>query len=132
MIKFINENNAKTMDILIKKATVGKIDRCENDKLEIFDVVKQPFWMLVNTTIQAEGSTELEIMVGTIIEILSQELQNYCGNTETQRKGNEEEGPRFSDRVVDLTGAKKLRQFRFKDVLDLETGKRIFELQHEA
>jgi len=94
MIKFINENNAKTMDILIKKATVGKIDRCENDKLEIFDVVKQPFWMLVNTTIQAEGSTELEIMVGTMIEILSQELQNYCGNTETQRKGNEEEGPR--------------------------------------
>jgi len=40
--------------------------------------------------------------------------------------------PRFSDRVVDLTGAKKLRQFRFKDVLDLETGKRIFELEHEV
>merc|ERR1719154_748301 len=94
MIKFINNNNAETMGILIKKATGGQIERCKEEKLEIFGVLKQPFWMLVNTTIQAEGSEELEIMVGTMIEILEQQLENYCGNTETQRKGNQEEGPR--------------------------------------
>jgi len=39
--------------------------------------------------------------------------------------------PRFSDKVTNLTGAKKLKQFRFKDILDLKTGKKIFELEHE-
>ena len=47
--------------------------------------------MLVNTTIQVEGSRELEIMVGTMIEILKQQLENYCGNTETKREENQGE-----------------------------------------
>lgn len=39
--------------------------------------------------------------------------------------------PRFSDKVTTLTSAKKLKQFRFKDILDLKTGKKLFELEHE-
>ena len=46
--------------------------------------------MLVNTTIQVEGSRELEIMVGTMIEILKQQLENYCA-TETKREENQGE-----------------------------------------
>ena len=40
--------------------------------------------------------------------------------------------PRFSDKATNLTGAKKWKQFRFKDILDLKTGKTIFTLEHEV
>ena len=40
MIKYINDNNAETRDILIKKATEGEIDSCDEEKLEIFGVIK--------------------------------------------------------------------------------------------
>lgn len=40
--------------------------------------------------------------------------------------------PRFSDKVMNLNTAKKWKQFRFKDIVDLETGKTIFELEHEC
>jgi len=39
--------------------------------------------------------------------------------------------PRFSDQVDSLEEAQKERQFRFKDILDIETGDRIMELEHE-
>eukprot|EP00587_Corethron_hystrix_P008887 CAMPEP_0113314756 /NCGR_PEP_ID=MMETSP0010_2-20120614/10685_1 /TAXON_ID=216773 ORGANISM="Corethron hystrix, Strain 308" /NCGR_SAMPLE_ID=MMETSP0010_2 /ASSEMBLY_ACC=CAM_ASM_000155 /LENGTH=294 /DNA_ID=CAMNT_0000171097 /DNA_START=104 /DNA_END=988 /DNA_ORIENTATION=+ /assembly_acc=CAM_ASM_000155 len=38
---------------------------------------------------------------------------------------------RFSDKTENLSGARKWKQFRFKDILDLETGEKIFELEHE-
>jgi len=93
MIKYINGNNAEAREILIKKAKEGKIDLCDEEKLEIFGVIKQPFWMLVNTTIQSEGSTELDIMVGTMIEILEQQLESYCSSTKPVRIENQEDGP---------------------------------------
>jgi predicted enzyme related to lactoylglutathione lyase len=40
--------------------------------------------------------------------------------------------PRFSDKVMNLNTAKKWKQFRFKDIVDLETGTPIFELEHEC
>jgi len=40
--------------------------------------------------------------------------------------------PRFSDKVTNLNTAKKWRQFRFKDLLSLEHGRKIFELEHEV
>lgn len=40
--------------------------------------------------------------------------------------------PRFSDKAMSLTGAKKWNQFRFKDILDLKSGKVIFTLEHEV
>lgn len=39
--------------------------------------------------------------------------------------------PRFSDKADTLEKAKELNQFRFKDIVDMDTGKRVFELEHE-
>ena len=39
--------------------------------------------------------------------------------------------PRFSDKAMTLEGAKKWKQFRFKDIVDMKTGKPIFQLEHE-
>ena len=39
--------------------------------------------------------------------------------------------PRFSDRVTNLNTAKKWKQFRLKNVVDIKTGKKILELEHE-
>jgi len=39
--------------------------------------------------------------------------------------------PRFSDNVTSLQGAREWKQFRFKDIVDMETGQVIMELEHE-
>jgi hypothetical protein len=39
--------------------------------------------------------------------------------------------PRFDDKADTLQGAREWKQFRFKDILDMETGEKIFELEHE-
>lgn len=39
--------------------------------------------------------------------------------------------PRFSDKADTLNAARHWKQFRFKDVVDMETGEKIFELEHE-
>lgn len=39
--------------------------------------------------------------------------------------------PRFSDQVDSLEEAQKEQQFRFKDIIDIESGERIMELEHE-
>ena len=40
--------------------------------------------------------------------------------------------PRFSDKTTSISGARKWHQFRFKDILDLGTGKGVFKLEHEV
>jgi len=40
--------------------------------------------------------------------------------------------PRFSDKATNLSGAIKWNQFRFKDILDLQTGSTVFTLEHEV
>jgi hypothetical protein len=39
--------------------------------------------------------------------------------------------PRFSDKAGTMQGAKQWKQFRFKDIVDMKTGKPIMELEHE-
>lgn len=39
--------------------------------------------------------------------------------------------PRFQDQADSLEEARKEQQFRFKDIVDMETGERIMELEHE-
>jgi hypothetical protein len=39
--------------------------------------------------------------------------------------------PRFSDKADTLEGARKWKQFRFKDIVDMETGETVFVLEHE-
>ena len=40
--------------------------------------------------------------------------------------------PRFSDKADDLESAKAWNQYRFKDIIDMESGIPIFELEHEV
>jgi len=40
--------------------------------------------------------------------------------------------PRFSDKVTSLNTAKKWKQFRFKNMIDMKIGKTYFELEHEV
>ena len=39
--------------------------------------------------------------------------------------------PRFSDKADTLQAARECKQFRCKDIVDMETGEKIFELEHE-
>jgi hypothetical protein len=39
--------------------------------------------------------------------------------------------PRFSDKADSLEGAREWKQFRFKNIIDMETGETIMELEHE-
>lgn len=39
--------------------------------------------------------------------------------------------PRFKDDALDLKGARKWKQFRFKDIVNVKDGTKIFELEHE-
>lgn len=40
--------------------------------------------------------------------------------------------PRFSDRATTLETAREWNQFRFKDIIDIDTGKVLFPLEHEV
>jgi hypothetical protein len=40
--------------------------------------------------------------------------------------------PRFDDKASNLQGAKRYMQFRFKNIVDMETGEPVFELEHEV
>lgn len=81
VIKYINDNNNEAREILIKKATEGEIDECEQEKSNIYKMTKAPMWMLVNTTIFS-GIDELEVMVDAMIIQLEELLQQYCGSDE--------------------------------------------------
>jgi len=94
MIKYINQINTQAKEILTKKVLEENINNCEKEQLEIINIVKQPFWMLVQTAIQGEDVGELEVMIGTLIDLLQQELGNYCGNDDGQRKIKQTEGPK--------------------------------------
>lgn len=39
--------------------------------------------------------------------------------------------PRFEDKATNLQEAKRWKQFRFKNIVDMETGQTIMELEHE-
>jgi len=93
MIKFINDNNNEAREILIKKATEGEVDECEQEKSDIYKMTKAPMWMLVNTTIFS-GADELEVMVDAMITQLEELLKKYCGADEvTQTRQVGDEGP---------------------------------------
>jgi len=93
MIKFINDNNNEAREILIKKATEGEIDECEEEKSTIYGKTKAPMWMLVNTTIFS-GADELEVMVDAMITQLEELLKQYCGADEvTPTRNVGDEGP---------------------------------------
>jgi len=85
MIRFINNNDEVTRDLLVDQAKSGDIDECGTDKLDVYKKIKAPMWMLVNSTIFSEMS-EVDIMVTAMIEQLEMMLTNYCGEEGTTRK----------------------------------------------
>lgn len=94
VIKYINDNNNEAREILIKKATEGEIDECEQEKSNIYKMTKAPMWMLVNTTIFS-GIDELEVMVDAMIIQLEELLQQYCGSDEVtpSTQTSDDDGP---------------------------------------
>lgn len=94
VIKYINDNNNEAREILIKKATEGEIDECEQEKSNIYKMTKAPMWMLVNTTIFS-GIDELEVMVDAMIIQLEELLQQYCGSDEItpSTQTSDDDGP---------------------------------------
>jgi len=80
LIKYINDNSNDAREILIKKATDGEIDECDQEKSHIYNKIKGPMWMLVNTTIFSDIS-ELEVMVDAMVIQLQTLLEEYCDPT---------------------------------------------------
>jgi len=81
LIKLINENNGAAREILIATANSadGTTEDCDQEKFDIYDVLKGPMWMLVNTTIFGSIG-EVEVMVDAMIEQLEDLLEKYCGS----------------------------------------------------
>jgi len=82
LIKYINDNSNDAREILIKKATDGEINECDQEKSHIYNKIKGPMWMLVNTTIFSDVS-ELEVMVDAMVTQLQDLLEEYCDPTTT-------------------------------------------------
>jgi len=92
MMKYISDNNNDAREILIKKATEGAIDDCEQEKSDIYKMTKAPMWMLVNTTIFS-NTDELEVMVDAMITQLEELLNQYCGSDEVPPSPTGDDGP---------------------------------------
>merc|ERR1719348_231768 len=79
LIKLINEFNEESRAILTTKATEGELETCDQQKYEVFLLLKGPMWMLVNTTIFADIG-EVKVMVNQMINQLQTILPDYCGS----------------------------------------------------
>jgi len=102
MIRFINDNDENSRDILIEQATSQVVNECETQKLEIYKKLKAPMWMLVNTTIFSDIA-EVEVMVGAMVEQLDSMLTKYCGSEEVA-KSRGPEGPNCDWEEYEQTG----------------------------
>jgi len=87
MIRFINDNNEESQNILIKQAQDSALNNCDADKFEILNMSRGPMWMLVNTTIFSSGTRELEFMVDAMGEQLETLLDRYCMSDVSARIG---------------------------------------------
>merc|ERR1711872_970557 len=56
----------------------GQLEKCDQEKLDVFNKTKGPMWMLVNTTIFTEGTDEPKIMLDTMEEMLKALKEDYC------------------------------------------------------
>merc|ERR1711935_652877 len=93
LIKQINDNNNDARDILIKTANSvdGESEPRDKEKFDIYDVMKGPMWMLVNTTIFGQ-TTEVQVLVDAMIKELEELLEKYCGADPVIPPSNED-GP---------------------------------------
>jgi len=80
LITHINRINDDSRNILVLKVETGELDQCDKDKLEVYNKIKGPMWMLVNFTIFGEMS-EVSQMVFAMDDQLRTLLGKYCANT---------------------------------------------------
>jgi len=81
MIKYISEEiNTRTREILMKEARGEELTTCDKNEKEIFEKVKKPLWLLVNTTI-FYSMTELEAAVSVEKEMLDLIREEYCSGS---------------------------------------------------
>lgn len=93
LISHINKINTDSRAILVQKVETGELEQCDKDKLEVYNRIKAPMWMLVNSTIFSE-MTEISQMVLAMDEQLKSMLGGYCANTNVDiPKIIDEEGP---------------------------------------
>jgi len=87
LMKFISANTATTNELLQKKieAADGVLEKCDQERLDVFNKTKGPMWMLVNTTIFTEGVEEPTIMLGAMEEMMKALKEEYCKPGATPR-----------------------------------------------
>jgi len=92
LISHINKINTDSRGILVQKVETGELDQCDKDKLEVYDKIKAPMWMLVNSTIFSEVA-EISQMILAMDEQLKAMLGRYCANTKTIPDIPDDNGP---------------------------------------
>merc|ERR1719223_1543495 len=78
MIKYITDLNSKAREILIQKAQDGALEQCQEEKRTVYDTIKAPMWMMVNSTIFS-GVEETQVMADAWIELMKGLKVQFCG-----------------------------------------------------
>ena len=78
LIKYITDTGNEARKILTEKAS-GPISACETEKLDTYEILKAPMWMVVNTTIFSDIAM-VEEMVEAMIANLNEMIDARCGS----------------------------------------------------
>ena len=78
LIEIIDENNKIERDIIVWTAMAGKTEDCDGEKIETFGMLKEPFWMLVNISVQYPGTEQLRASLVTMSDLLEEKHRLYC------------------------------------------------------
>lgn len=94
LINHINKINEDSRGILTAKvqSETGVLEECEADKLKVYNMIKGPMWMLVNTTIFSEDTSAITEMIKAMEEQLRMKLSEYCKNVPVEGP-TDPEGP---------------------------------------
>jgi len=80
MMSYINQITTDSTSILRKKVS-GELDECEEEKLEVYEKLKGPLWMLVNETIFTPSLDSLSITVVAAANMSDLLLSDYCSES---------------------------------------------------
>merc|ERR1719285_359869 len=89
-MSYINQITTDSTSILRKKVS-GELDECEEQKLEVYEKLKGPLWMLVNETIFTPSLDSLSITVVAAANMSDLLLADYC--SESPRPPSNDDGP---------------------------------------
>jgi hypothetical protein len=81
MMSFINQITSDSTKILRQKVNDGELEECEEQKLEVYEKLKGPLWMLVNETIFTPSLDSLSITVVAAANMSDLLLADYCSES---------------------------------------------------